>query len=125
MKLSDQIENATPDQQRQMLYEAWDALNPLPRQEMSFRYAWGVKRVQFDAMIDAGAFESAAMTFIPEGWSYGFTDRRATYPGMRVNAQMWTAEPASTIHGDATTPALAIAAACVRVEETRRERQQG
>jgi len=55
----------------------------------------------------------AAVTLVPDGFAWG-THHRLTVPGMKANAQCWTKEDRSTVHGDAATPALALTAAALR-----------
>mgnify|MGYP006352610897 FL=1 len=56
----------------------------------------------------------AAMSLVPSGWNHGYSSRQGTEPSWRVVAQCWNAKPASTLHGEAATPALALTAACLR-----------
>lgn len=54
----------------------------------------------------------AAMTLVPEGWNVGIFLRHAW---LRQNAQVWhRGIEASTKHGNAATPALALAAAALK-----------
>jgi len=66
----------------------------------------GVSRYTFN--IDA------ALSLVPSGWNHGYSSRQGTEPSWRVVAQCWNAKPASTLHGEAATPALALTAACLR-----------
>lgn len=54
------------------------------------------------------------MTLVPEGWDHGYTWQPGSYPHMKANGQCWTHKEASTVHGDAATPALALCAAALR-----------
>lgn len=67
----------------------------------------------FDGLVGVGMYGAhphytaslaAAMTLVPEGWDHGYT----------ANGQCWTHKEASTVHGDAATPALALCAAALR-----------
>ena len=60
----------------------------------------------------------AAMALVPEGFDYGLTHRKATNPTMKANAQCWTKAPASTVWGDAVTPAIALCIAALRARQT-------
>ena len=66
---------ATADQQRELLLEAFDALHPYPGPEHYLKggideidWTWDRLRQRFLAMLDAEAYESAALTLVPEGW---------------------------------------------------------
>ena len=85
---------------------AWDAID-----------AWDAGYDRFCGMLDAGAYESAALTIVPEGWGYSlgsgwvvsakpdvaFTFYRGHGRGVRIE-----------FRGDAATPALALLAAICR-----------
>lgn len=54
------LEAATADQQRELLLEAFDELYP--------QHLDTTVRARFIIMLDAEAYESAALTLVPEGW---------------------------------------------------------
>jgi len=90
---------------------------PLSDERLAWHAAfkpWAAVRERFTAMLDAGAYLDAALMLVPEGWSWSIANRQATHSELPVNAQLWNSQPASTIHGDASTPALALAAAIQR-----------
>ena len=77
----------------------------------------------FDGLVGVGMYGAhphytaslaAAMTLVPEGWDHGYTWQPGSYPHMKANGQCWTHKEASTVHGDAATPALALCAAALR-----------
>jgi hypothetical protein len=114
------LEAATADHQRELLFEAFEAVHPYPGHEHylvdEIDWTWDRLRQPFIAMLDAEAYESAALTLVPEGWNWGIFMRH-DWP--KQNAQVWHRErEASTKHGEAATPALAIAAATLRAKDT-------
>jgi hypothetical protein len=116
LTLATQIEQATEDQQREMLCDAYELL--ARRKAISFEIAAGFMRC-----IDAEAYESAAMMLVPENclamvrhlWD---GDHKAGHAvlnsyaasGEDADGKMWTADFTAVAH----TPALALAAACCR-----------
>lgn len=118
LTLATQIEQATEDQQREMLEEACTMIFPKPRvvDEPEWQgpgtlreplyHAWCVRAQAFNAMLDAKAYESAAIMLVPE-------ERRllclTDLGGGQWAAKLWKM-PAC---GGATA-ALALAAACCR-----------
>lgn len=126
MTLTSRIETAGPEQQRESMEEAWEALNPIPdgRHPVSKAGEYARRWFSFTAMLDAQAYESAAMLLVPEGCGV-YLNRY--WSGSHVGP-VWSAE---LVFGgipsdprrvfdcfDAATPALALAAACIRAKES-------
>ena len=123
--LAARIEAAEAGEQRELLEEAWEECC---RESLSFRRfacttipggdGWTMTG-RFIRMIDAGAYESAALMLVPEGrdWSVamhtlGDETRAAVARILRPNGiGLNTAAP---------TPALALAAAALRAKENDR-----
>jgi hypothetical protein len=61
-ELAEQAEAANAEQQHEMLAQAWEAIHGWP-----LRLSAGLDAKRFLLMLDCGAFESAAMTLVPEG----------------------------------------------------------
>jgi hypothetical protein len=99
-ELAAKCEQATAEQQAQLLREAFYALFPAylvePRRDRS-------RKSRFIKMIDANAFESAAMMLAPEGWQWRLEAR---------NAKLQAGD--LVIAADGATPALALCAAALR-----------
>lgn len=97
LALAARVEAGTAEQQSELLYEASTALaQHRPHNE-------GI----FAAMVAVGAYESAAMLLVPEGWEWsvtynGYAEMR--HPRMRRLDQL----------GRATAPAFALTAASLR-----------
>ncbi len=70
--LAARAEAAGPEMQRELLVEAWLALNPEhPSEGVSrARAEWYVRQARFIKMLDAEAYESAALMLMPEGWNF-------------------------------------------------------
>lgn len=76
LELADACEKATADRQADLLSDAWDLIAPTFRHD-----ELPEKARQFGRMIDAKAFESAAITLVPEGWNaqIGLIPTRSRY----------------------------------------------
>lgn len=132
--LAERIEAAGVDEQRAMLEEAFSILFPAPDsgQAMAHKNGWGniiaphqsnganpispaflswwkIKQ-RFTTMLDAEAYESAAMMLVPEGWDWGC--------GGHDDPWGWVCPPDreynESMKAHAATPALALAAAAIR-----------
>lgn len=80
LQLAERVEAATADQQNDALITAFYAIFPKPNPEnepewpgsghlRQPRYhAWYVRLRKFTAMLDAEAYESAALMLVPDGW---------------------------------------------------------
>jgi len=119
MTLSSRMEQASPEQQRELLEEAAKAIHPEP-------WLWA----RFLKFLDCGAYESAALMLVPEGAQLAiYTDWALTagYPknpdgsvtitddmprGVWVRSYGWG--EFENIDGEARTMALALAAFAIR-----------
>lgn len=103
LALSERVEKAAAREQWEMLDEARSVLVGMGLLD------FGV-RARFNRFLDVEAYESAAMTLVPEGNDAlvrRFPDGRGgahVYPAMRATLPMLSA----------ATPALALTAACLR-----------
>lgn len=124
MSLIAQIEASQPDDQRELLVKVWQACNggvlfarPATPEFRETHDRWD----RFRRMLDANAFESAAlMMALPEWWfstsaplspsAYGYSreDQRTPRAGFEMIGEPYSAG------ARAPTIALAIAAACLR-----------
>ena len=113
------LEAATADHQRELLFEAFEAVHPYPGHEHylvdEIDWTWDRLRQPFIAMLDAEAYESAALTLVPPDWHLILQG---------VN-QSWNADLRSTPFGTggyaggfSSTPALAICIAALRAKDT-------
>lgn len=105
MTIIPRIEQATAEQVRELLEEAWNTIargRGLPWAEANAR--------RFTAMLDAEAWTSAAELLMPEGWHWtvnDFGDKVSAYLINKRN-RMVRARQFQAL------PALALAAACLR-----------
>lgn len=124
--LATQIEQAGPEQQREMLGEAFDVIFPID-------WASADKEQEklcttFEALLAIGtdeAFTGAALMLVPEGWEWGI-DQYHIYGSEKIiqgHAIIHDGEPLRSVFGPikAATPALAIAAVCVRAHDKEKE----
>ena len=117
MTLLHRIETTGPDQQRELLVEAYEMLHAEP-DAIRDGVAWGEwhnRRRYARQKIDAGAYLSAAETLVPEGWGWGAGN-------CSEKDDSWAS--VTSPHGDcldydayASTPALALLAAILRARE--------
>ncbi len=122
------VEAAEAGEQRALLSEAFGELFPEPSADWRSNYAeereawnsWSMRRSAFRRMLDASAFESAAMMLVPEG--------RKVMLGEELKDVRWRATLSHYDAGDlvwrhpfafAPTPALALTAACLRAIRTK------
>jgi hypothetical protein len=104
--LAERVEQATADQQAELLADAWDALGPIAN--------WtGDQARRFGMMMDAEAFESAAMSLVPDGWCVFLN---AYVDGAEVALEDDRVDPVRfpSVHAEAVTPALALVSASLR-----------
>lgn len=115
LDLAARVEKAAPDQQAELIGDAWDLLGPMCR--------WSSQEsARFANMIEAGAYESAAMMLVPIscGWFIGWGQTRPDEPmgGARITRNGcfigYDANYDAISDAEATTPALALTAACLR-----------
>lgn len=120
-KLAERAAAGSAEQQADLLADAWDALGPIAR--------WSAPQVRrFGMMIDAGAYESAALMMVPEDSGFQIDNGlshwialgdkaalcgRATIdypkPDYDGNGDSWI-----SVRVLAATPALALTAAALR-----------
>ena len=60
LALADRVEKAEASEQAEMIADAWDVLGPIRKWESA-------EAARFADMLDAEAYESAAMMLVPEG----------------------------------------------------------
>lgn len=106
MTLAERIEAAGVEQQRAMLEEAYHALLPYNSPLYDHQH-----RARFIGLLDAEAYESAAMMLLPEGASWVIASHMmaANVFGYRNGSEYFDATSRY-----AATPALALAAAAIR-----------
>jgi hypothetical protein len=106
IELAERCEKAGAEEQRALLDEAWDALGPAVN--------WTAAQARrFGMMMDADAYESAAMLLVPEGWDYLIC---------RVDGEIQCEiGPSNSFKNvglvNAATPALAICASSLRARD--------
>lgn len=89
--------------------EYWSEADTTPQRNLS-------KVPHYTASLDA------AMTLVPDGWNWGVWMR---HDWREQNAQVWhPARDASTLHGYAATPALALCAASLRARASAKEQSR-
>ena len=113
LTLATQIEQATEDQQQDMLIAAWGAMFPFIIGEQASQSARWESGAKFSRMLAAKAYESAAIMLVPDGYDWDIGTER----NRDLDASAWLNK------GDnfseeifAATPALALAAACLRAK---------
>jgi hypothetical protein len=123
LQLAERVERAEAAEQRAMLEEAWLAIHHegYPPEDASDTCR---KCDRFDKLLEAEAYESAALMLVPEGWVVGSLE----WWSMRHDAGVTLLETGPTddgfqgysaaVHGDArakaVTPALALCAASLK-----------
>lgn len=112
--LATRCEQAAETEQREFLEQAFYALNPAPPCNTEERSHWVRLSHRFHDMLDAKAFLSAAALLVPEGWRTKIIlleDGRGgawlILPG--------EIDPPNSMTRLSSAPALALAAACLRV----------
>jgi hypothetical protein len=151
--LAARAEAADPSEQRQWLEQAFYAINPRPERYVAacqrpgetdeYPIAlgerikdWMALSFQFTRMLDAEAYESAAMMLVPEGWQVAALEQNwrtglwraqlIPVPSATLIAAFdrgetvgWnTADAPDSGTGGIVTPALALAAACLKARAT-------
>lgn len=108
LKLAERAEQATADGQAAVLREAFEAIHgPKPSRvhggspELTI---WLSLFNPFFYMLEAKAFESAALTLVPKGVGWALFDGKTVL----------TPDKGAQFFGDAATPALALVAASLR-----------
>lgn len=116
------IEQATAEQVRELLEEAFNTLFPYPGAEhylaLEVDWTWDWLYARFRKMLDAEAWTSAAEMLVPEGF--------VGMAGLGIpEAVLWRSGQFSQVRGKAATPALALAAACLRAKGLQAESHSG
>lgn len=115
LALAERCEKAKGEEQYELLCKAHLLVRGLKR----------YVRDDFARMLDSGAYESAALSLVPEGWRFSVDNafgRGSAVCGAIVNN---TAFAKNAQLGDATTPALALTAACCRAHHAMKEQEGG
>lgn len=126
LQLAMQVEQASADKQRAMLVAAYEALWPDDGPQ-------GPRG--FFAKLDAGAYESAAMSLIPQGWIVDTLSQRdedwpegaGTWTALLKSAQIapgnraWASSRSQKARQGCATPALAFAAAILRAARQKKD----
>jgi hypothetical protein len=105
LSLAERVEQASAEDQRHLIEQA--------AAQLALHQLWPPKAddtalaARFFAFLNAGAFLDAAMTLVPEGWNWRLES-------WRLVASAKLQRDNRVLGGDATTPALALTAACLR-----------
>lgn len=105
VELVERCEAATADEQREMLEHVFAALLPNPSV---------LEARCFVDMLNCEAFESAAMTLVPEGWNW-----KVGHSGYRASSWVMEGVRGGYVGNEsyAVTPALALCAAALRARD--------
>lgn len=111
------LEAAKADQQRELLIEAFEAFHPYPGPRhylvTEIDWSWDRMRDRFMRMLDAQAYESAALTLVPEGCLWGAGNEDCT-----DRPWAWCLPPGKSWddadNSYAATPALALCIAALK-----------
>lgn len=120
------LEAATADQQRELLIEAFEAFHPYPGPRhylvTEIDWSWDRMRDRFMRMLDAEAYESAALTLVPEGYAVEVSlwpkqTSHCEIIGTHLrNDEYWHTGKDGKWRSQAATPALAIVIAALRAK---------
>jgi len=116
VELAARVKAATAEQQAELLNDAFAVVFGPPKRVMDDDGVWLELRVRFDGLLKWRAFESAAMTLVPEGWDWSAGTGRGTgwaTLGLKVTDRIGGSSD-DEISREASTPALALVAACLR-----------
>ena len=114
-------ERAKPEEQRAVLEKVFALLKPEPPKGNSLAptrqwRVWEDDKILFTAMLAIGAYESAALMLVPEGWEVSMYFAMASFrPEVQLENEATRIKWEPPITGNASTPALALIAAIVRV----------
>lgn len=119
-ELIERLEKATGNDP-ELIGRAFLALNPVPRDSLEALKAHSAKAMRFKRMLDAEAYESAALTLVPSGKGHDpWWMLKAAWRGI-AKAEVWVNGKGRPYRGEATTPALAICIAALRAKEAGHE----
>lgn len=128
LDLADRCEKADASEQRAVLEAAYLIINPERDTTVEGHFEW----LPFERMLDAEAYESAAMMLVPEGWNIRIEQTSKGQRDDNTSGEELYAWAAHLIHDNdtgyanrkrsihgwkhayAATPALALVAACCR-----------
>lgn len=113
-KLAERVEGGTPDEQASLLEEGAVALRGHSQSRTD--PWWG----RWDALMSVDAFESAAMTLVPEGWTFWSIQLKRIgtgHEGARAEVSRLSGGDEDYCISRAATPALALAAAALRAKD--------
>lgn len=112
----------TEQTEREALEALWKLCEPNPvdwkiggAEATPAYWAWLERREQFKAMLDAGAYLSAAMMLVPDGYQMGIMQER--YDNWQVGLGLWGLNRADR-KGEGSTPALALCEAIRAAKDT-------
>jgi hypothetical protein len=126
-RLAERIEAGTAEEQIDLITEAFRAISPKPTNiwvtdnagPWTDEYSdWNDRQWRFFGMLEAEAWESAAMTLVPEPHSFA-----VGLDGSGAGASVFTSSMAM-LKGAAATPALALTAACLRARAALKAKEQ-
>lgn len=123
--LAERCEAAGADEQRELLITARVYISPQPMPPTKLDHPWFVEARRFRAMLDAEAYESAALMLVPpRPWRVctlsdyphnNFQSGAGWFVNLSNDVCGYGREgPIATVMARAATPALAILAACCR-----------
>lgn len=120
LQLAERCEAAEASEQRALLDEAFDAALGPRRVDKGGWTCWHDQWLRYRKMLNAEAYESAAMMLVPEGWHTG-----AYYQGPSGQPHRWilrTIRDGETFYrgkeAKAAAPALALCAAALRARHS-------
>ncbi len=118
LEVATRVEGARAEEQRELLIAAFETFKGPRDSYVPGRIRrWHPQWFAFEKMLNAEAFESAAMTLVPEGGSFqvsrGMDADRTGFANISVAGDDPAVEP-KDFHAFAATPALALTAAALR-----------
>lgn len=109
LELAERVEKATAGQQRELIADAWDLLGQVVRPT-------GEDAGRFGLMLDAEAYESAALMLVPEGFYLKLSVRGRSFKSSAAYTHPDLMEWGVWYREEAATPALSIAVAALRAK---------
>jgi hypothetical protein len=132
IEMAERCERAEPSEQRALLTQAFEVVHG-----RQLAAGWETEdgrcetnaRLKFDRMLEAGAFESAAMTLVPEGWAVERSGWHTIAEPHHAGFELWQyrknadgeyrhSSSETITKGSAVTAALALCAAALRARAT-------
>lgn len=103
---------------RELFGAAFNILNRAPHTSFEALNAHAAKSMRFKKLLDAEAWESAALMLVPEGWGWLVTQER---PSRLAEASISPpdGEPfgPTSVYADGSTPAIALVIAALKAKE--------